>query len=422
MDVHCLHDAGEDQQELQVLVGGVAGVQQVLAGVGADGPVVVLAGAVDAGIGLFVEEADQAVTGGHPLHGLHGQLVLVHGQVAHGEDGGHLMLGGGHLVVLGGGGDAQLPQLLIQVGHEGAHPVPDDAEVLVLQLLPLGGGCAEEGAPGVDEVPALQILLPVHQEVLLLGPHLGDDLFGRGVPKQPEDAQRLGADGLHGAQQGGFLVQRLAVVGDEDGGDAQDGAGGHLLDEGGGGHVPGGVAPGVVGGAQPAGGEGGGVGLPHDQLLAGELKQGAAVFRAGEEGVVLLRGDAGERLEPVGIVGGALFHRPVLHGVGHDVGGLDADVAAVFHHVHDLAEHALGEPLPHHIGAEYIGTEDLCDIDAHRFNPFHTVWSDRPARGEEERAAAAGRRLVRRRAAGVHIEIDITFKLLPGRGKCKPLM
>ena len=71
-----------------------------------------------------------------------------------------------------------------------------------------------------------------------------------------------------------------------------------------------------------------------------------------------------------------------IHGVGHDVGGLDADVAAVFHHVHDLAEHALGEPLPHHIGAEYIGTEDLCDIDAHRFNPFHTVWSDRPARGD----------------------------------------
>ena len=66
--------------------------------------------------------------------------LLPHGQVAHGIDGGHLVLGGGHLVVLGGGGDAQLPQLLVQVGHEGAHPVPDDAEVLVLQFLPLGGG------------------------------------------------------------------------------------------------------------------------------------------------------------------------------------------------------------------------------------------------------------------------------------------
>ena len=47
--VHRLHDAGEHQQELEVLVGGVARVQQVLAGVGADGPVVVLARAVDPG-------------------------------------------------------------------------------------------------------------------------------------------------------------------------------------------------------------------------------------------------------------------------------------------------------------------------------------------------------------------------------------
>ena len=144
-------------------------------------------------------------------------------------------------------------------------------QVLVVHLLSLGGGRAEEGAPGVDEVPALQILFPVPQEVLLLGPHLGDDLFGGGISEEPEDAQRLGADGLHGAQQGGFLVQRLAVVGDEDGGDAQDGAGGHLFDEGGGGHVPGGIAPGIVGGAQPAGGEGGGVRLPHDQLLCSDL-------------------------------------------------------------------------------------------------------------------------------------------------------
>ena len=168
VDVHGLHDAGEDQQELEVLVGGVAGVQQVLAGIGADGPVVVFAAAVDAGKGLLVEQAHQTVTGGYPLHGLHGQLVLVHGQVAHGVDGGHLVLSGGHLIVLGDGGDAQLPQLLVQVGHEVAHPLTDNAEVLVVQLLALGGGSTEEGAAGVDEIPAVEVLFPVYQEVFLL--------------------------------------------------------------------------------------------------------------------------------------------------------------------------------------------------------------------------------------------------------------
>ena len=280
------------------------------------------------------------------------------------------MLGGGHLVVLGGGGDAQLPELLVQVGHEGAHPVPDDAEVLVLQLLPLGGGGAEQGAAGVDQVPALQILLPVHQEILLLGTHRGEHLLGLSVAEQTQDAQTLGVDGLHGAQQRGLLVQGLPGVGDEDGGDAQDGTRGHLLYKGGRGHIPGGVAPGVVGGAQAAGGEGGGVGLAHDELLASELKDGLSVLRPGDKGVVLFGGDAGEGLEPVGVVGGPLLHRPVLHGVGHNVGGGHADVAPVLHHVHDLPEHPLGQALPHDGGAEDVGTEDLCHVHAHTFKPF----------------------------------------------------
>ena len=61
-------------------------------------------------------------------------------------DGGHLVLGGSHLVVLGGGGDAQLPELHVQILHECADALTDDAEVLVVQLLTLGGGGAEQGA------------------------------------------------------------------------------------------------------------------------------------------------------------------------------------------------------------------------------------------------------------------------------------
>ena len=58
------------------------GAKQVLAGVGGQRPVVVLAGAVDAGKGLFMQQADQAVARGHLLHDLHRQLVLVGGDVA----------------------------------------------------------------------------------------------------------------------------------------------------------------------------------------------------------------------------------------------------------------------------------------------------------------------------------------------------
>ena len=73
--------AHKKQQKLRVLLGRIPGLQQVGAGVGAQGPVVVLAAAVDARKGLFVEQADQAVALGHYLHDLHSQLVLVRRQI-----------------------------------------------------------------------------------------------------------------------------------------------------------------------------------------------------------------------------------------------------------------------------------------------------------------------------------------------------
>ena len=51
--VHGLDDGGKEHQELQVLHGGVAGIQQVFLG-GGQRPVVVLAAAVHAFKGLLV--------------------------------------------------------------------------------------------------------------------------------------------------------------------------------------------------------------------------------------------------------------------------------------------------------------------------------------------------------------------------------
>ncbi len=147
----------------------LARFQQVDAVIGGQRPVVVLAGAVHAGVGLLMEQADHVVTDGHLLHGLHDQLVVVGGDVGGGEDRGHLVLGRGHLVVLGLGGDAHLPQLDVQILHVGGDPVLDGAEVLVFQFLALGGRGAEEGAAAGHQVEALQIVFLVDQEILLLG-------------------------------------------------------------------------------------------------------------------------------------------------------------------------------------------------------------------------------------------------------------
>ncbi len=55
-------------------------------------------------------------------------------------------------------------------------------------------------------------------------------------------------------------------------------------------------------------------------VLSGEIHDHAAVGSGRNEAVVLFGGDAGQRLEPVGVVSGTVGDSPVLHGSGHRVG------------------------------------------------------------------------------------------------------
>ena len=119
---------------------------------------------------------------------------------------------------------------------------------------------------------------------------------------------------------------RLAAVGAEDGRDAEYA----VLDEGVGGCVPCGVTSRLKGGAQPAGGERGGIRLALDELLAGEFHDDLAAVLRRNEAVVLLRRDAGHRLEPVREMRCAAFDRPILHRIGDDSGNLDVEVLPFF--------------------------------------------------------------------------------------------
>ena len=99
--IHRLDHRAQEEQKLCVLGRRLAGLEQVHAGVGGQGPVVVLAGTVDAGKRLFVQQADHAVARGHLLHDLHRQLVVVGSDVAGREHRRKLVLRGRHFVVLG---------------------------------------------------------------------------------------------------------------------------------------------------------------------------------------------------------------------------------------------------------------------------------------------------------------------------------
>ena len=163
----------------QVLLRGVARLEQVHARVGAHRPVVVLARSVHARERLLVQQADEAVAPRHVLHHLHREHLVVTADVRVLEDRRDLVLVRGHLVVAGLDRHAELVELLLDLEHVGQDALRDRAEVVVVQLVALRRLGAEERAPGGDEVGALEEVLLVDQEVLLLRAHRGEHALGR---------------------------------------------------------------------------------------------------------------------------------------------------------------------------------------------------------------------------------------------------
>ena len=313
-------DGRQEGQELRVVVRVVAGVEKVLAVVGAHRPVVVLARAVDAREGLLVGQEHKVVLARDPPHHAQHDHVVVGADRRGLVHRGHLELRRCHLVVARLGRDAQPPQLTVEIHHEGQHSLADRAEVLVLELLALRRGGAEERASREDEVRTLLGQAAIDEEVLLLGADVGEDAAGGRVAEPLQDAQGLLAQRLLRAQHRDLVIERLARVRDEGGRDGQGHAVRLDLQEDRAGDVPGRIAAGLEGRSDAARRERAGVRLALDQALARELGDGLALTGRVQERVVLLGAAAGHRHEPVGVVGGAVRHGPLLDAVGYRVG------------------------------------------------------------------------------------------------------
>ena len=160
----------QEQQELCVFIRSFARCEKVYARIGRDGPVVMLARAVDVCKRLFVQQADKPVLLGDPFHYLHGELVVVGRDVGGGIDRCKLVLCGCDLVMLCFGEDTKLPQLFVEVRHIRLDTRLDDSEIVVVKLLPLWRLCSEKSSACIDKVLALIVKLLGAKEVLLLGP------------------------------------------------------------------------------------------------------------------------------------------------------------------------------------------------------------------------------------------------------------
>ena len=121
---------------------------------------------------------------------------MVGGDIRHGKDGSKLMLSGCDLVMLGLGEYAELPQLLVKLIHKGGDSGLYRAEVVVVQLLPLGRLCAEKSPARIAKILAPVIHSLIYKEILLLRADGG--LYALVfLTEKLQNTHRLPADRLH---------------------------------------------------------------------------------------------------------------------------------------------------------------------------------------------------------------------------------
>jgi hypothetical protein len=78
---------------------------------------------------------------------------------------------------------------------------------------------------------------------------------------------------------------------------------------------------------------------------------------------MLLGREAGERLKPMGIMGGAVLDGPVLHRRRHHVGYSGVERLTPINGSEEALVHLFREPLPHHAAGEDVTAENA-------INPF----------------------------------------------------
>ena len=186
----------------------------------------------------------------------------------------------------------------------------------------------------------------------------GDALVGT---EHLEDPEGLLGERLDRAEQRDLGVERFAGPGDEGGRNAEGDVVVAPHEKGRAGGVPGGVAAGLEGCPQASGWKARGIRLTLHQLGAGEVEDHTAGPVGSRQRIVLLRGESGQRLEPVGVVRRPILDRPILHGGRHHVGHRGIERLAPIDGAEQAAIDLLGKPLPHHGAGEDVAAEDAVD-------------------------------------------------------------
>ena len=108
-----------------------------------------------------MNQAGEMMSSRHPLHHFHRNLVLIRCLIGIGIDGCQFVLGRCHLIMLGFGQNADLPEFRVQLLHKGGHTRLELSEIMVFQFLPLRRLVPKEGTTGQTQIFSLIVQILV---------------------------------------------------------------------------------------------------------------------------------------------------------------------------------------------------------------------------------------------------------------------
>ena len=389
ISVDTLDDGDQNGEELRVFVRGLSRGKPILAVRAGDGPVVVLARTVHSVKGLFVQEADQAVTFGDSLENFHREHVVVGGEVLVLEHRGEFELRRAHFVVARFRRDAELPKFLVDFRHKGKDAALDLSEVVVLELLVTRRADTEKRATGLHQVGTLPVKFSIDEEVFLFRSEGRERALVPFHAEKLRDAINLLRQGGLRTEQRGLLVESFAVVAVEHRRNAEDGDAVIVpLDERRAGRIPRRIAAGFESRAKAARREARSVRFALDKFLAAERGDDAALEIRVVKSVVLFGGRARQRLEPVRKVRRAMFDGPRLHPRSDLVRNRRIQRGAGFHRREKALISLVRKILAHGLRIEHQTSEIFLNTHGKLLMVLYSSLLQKPCQGSSWRNSA----------------------------------
>ena len=225
--------------------------------------------------------------------------------------------------------DTQFVGLRLEILHKGGDAGRDGAEIMVGQLLVLGGIVADHGPVAQFQVdPGIEQGF-VRQEIFLLQADVGGNAADMAVKEFGNVGGRL-IQRLQGTEQGDFHIQGFTGIGYEYRRDTQ----GAVQDKDRRSRVPGGIAARFKGIAQTAVGETGGIRFLLDEGIAAETLEGSPLLHRDKSLVLFCRCPC-KWLEEMGIMRRTVLQGPGFHGRSNLVGHAPVDLFPGIHRRND---------------------------------------------------------------------------------------